>query len=85
MGPYGVSEPAIKRFINLKDLDLVVVPGLAFDKKGNRLGRGKGCYDFFLKKLSKKTISIGLAFNFQILPTLPTTKRDISVDKVLFA
>lgn len=84
-GPYGIYEPVIKRFINLKDLELVIVPGLAFDKKGNRLGRGKGYYDRFLKKISKKTISIGLAFDFQILPSLPATTTDVNVDKVIFA
>lgn len=85
-GPYGVCEPAIKRRVNLEDLDLVIVPGIAFDKKGNRLGRGKGCYDLFLKKLYPKGIpTIGLAFDFQILPLIPATKRDVSVDRVIFA
>lgn len=84
-GPYGVYEPARRRLVNLEDLDLVIVPGLAFDRKGNRLGRGKGYYDHFLKELSRKTSTIGLAFNFQILPTLPTTADDIAVDKVIFA
>jgi 5-formyltetrahydrofolate cyclo-ligase len=84
-GPYGVYEPAIRRFVNLEDLDLVIVPGLAFDKKGNRLGRGKGYYDRFLKELSPKTPTIGLAFNFQILPSVPTTPNDTAVDKVIFA
>lgn len=84
-GLYGAREPAAKRSINLEDLGLLVVPGVAFDKNGNRLGRGKGCYDFFLKKLPKKIPSIGLAFDFQILPYLPTTKRDMGVDRVIFA
>lgn len=84
-GLYGVKEPAIKRFINLEKLDLVVVPGVAFDKKGRRLGRGKGCYDCFLNQLPKGTPSIGLAFDFQILPSIPAAKRDVSVKRVLFA
>ncbi len=84
-GPYGISEPAVQNFIDIKNLDLVIVPGLAFDKKGNRLGRGKGCYDYFLKKLPNKIPSIGLAYNFQILPSIPTTKTDISVDNVIYA
>lgn len=84
-GPYGVNEPAIQKLINLEDLDLVIVPGLAFDKKGNRLGRGKGYYDYFLDKLTDKSRSIGLAFDFQILPVVPTTSRDVSVHKVIFA
>ncbi len=83
--PYGVCEPAAKQLISIKDLDLVIVPGLAFDKKGRRLGRGKGCYDYFLKKIPKKVSTIGLAYDFQILPVIPTTKTDISVNRVIFA
>jgi len=84
-GPYGICEPSTKRFISLKELDLVVVPGVAFDKKGNRLGRGKGCYDRFLNRLPKETPSIGLAFDFQILPSIPAKAHDVSVNKVIFA
>lgn len=84
-GLYGVYEPTVKKCIRVNNLDLVVVPGVAFDKKGNRLGRGKGCYDSFLKKVPQKTASIGLAFDFQILPSIPATKTDVSVNRVLFA
>jgi len=84
-GPYSVKEPAVKKSVDIKTLDLVVVPAVAFDKKGNRLGRGRGCYDYFLKKLPKDTPSVGLAFDFQVLPSIPTTKRDIKVNKILFA
>jgi len=82
-GPYGICEPAIERFIDVKDLDLVVVPGVAFTRKGNRLGRGRGCYDYFLNKLPKKVASFGLAFDFQILPFIPATKTDVSVKRVI--
>ena len=84
-GPYGVLEPVAKIQVKPEELDLVIIPGLAFDKKGNRLGRGQGCYDRFLCKLSAKTSSIGLAFDFQILPLIPTTSDDISVNKVIFS
>jgi len=84
-GLYGIREPAVQHFMNPKDLDLVIVPGVVFDKQGNRLGRGKGYYDSFLKKLSKRTASLGLAFDFQILPDLPTAAHDVSVDSVVFA
>ncbi|MDD5435784.1 MAG: 5-formyltetrahydrofolate cyclo-ligase [Nitrospira sp.] len=84
-GLYCVKEPVIKRMVDLENLDLIIVPGLAFDKLGNRLGRGMGCYDHFLKRSPGGTPSIGLAFDFQILPSIPTTKRDSSVTKVLFA
>jgi len=84
-GPYGVLEPVAKAQVEPGDLDLIIVPGLAFDKKCNRLGRGKGCYDRFLSKLSDKTPSIGLAFDFQILPLIPTTAHDVSVKKIIFS
>jgi len=84
-GPYGVSEPVKSNYCALKDLDLVITPGLAFDRSGRRLGRGKGYYDRFLKQIPKDTPSIGLAFKMQILPRVPTTPSDVSVTKVLFA
>ncbi len=84
-GLYGIYEPAVKRFVNLEDLDLVIVPGIAFDKKGSRLGRGKGYYDRFLRKLPEKASTIGLAFDFQILPRIPANILDKKVDKVIFA
>lgn len=84
-GPYGVCEPAVKKSINPEELDLVIVPGVAFDKKGNRLGRGKGCYDRFLKTLPDDTPSIGLAFAFQILPSVPVHRHDVAVKKLIFA
>ena len=84
-GPYGVLEPVAEALVEPKDVDLIIVPGLAFDKKCNRLGRGKGYYDRFLRKLSDKTPSIGLAFDFQILPLIPTTAFDVSVKEIIFS
>lgn len=84
-GPYGILEPAIKTEVNLEDIDLVLVPGAAFDKQGRRLGRGKGCYDRFLSQLPKKAYSLGLAFDFQILPAVPASSHDVNVNKVIFA
>lgn len=84
-GPYGILEPMVKTCVSLEHLDLVIVPGVAFDDKGHRLGRGKGYYDRFLRKLSGKTTSIGLAFDFQILPSIPAATYDVNVNKVIFA
>lgn len=82
-GLYGICEPAVKTNLPIEDLDLVIVPGIAFDKKGNRIGRGRGCYDRFLKKIPVGTNTIGLAFDFQILPVLPAQKHDFLVDRVI--
>jgi 5-formyltetrahydrofolate cyclo-ligase len=84
-GPYQTLEPQDGVELPVDKLDLVVVPGLAFDKSGNRLGRGKGYYDRFLQRLSSRTPSIGLAFDFQIFPDLPVEHTDLPVDKLLFA
>ncbi len=84
-GVFGVPEPAVKKCMRLKDIELVIVPGLAFDKDGNRLGRGKGCYDRFLRRISPDVPAIGLAFDFQVLPVIPATMRDMRVKEVLFA
>ena len=84
-GPYGIREPVVKKPVSFKSLDLVIVPGLAFDAHGRRLGRGKGYYDRFLQKIPAGITAIGLAYDFQILPFIPTTDLDINVHKVIFA
>jgi 5-formyltetrahydrofolate cyclo-ligase len=85
VGPWGIKQPkrAYIRPINLKNIDVVVVPGLAFDTKNNRLGRGGGYYDCFLKKLPESISTIGLAFDFQIVENLPTASHDTKVQTLL--
>jgi 5-formyltetrahydrofolate cyclo-ligase len=85
-GPYGIYEPRRplnKKPAELKDIDLVIVPGVAFDKNNNRVGRGKGYYDNFLKRFSKGRSKIGLGFRFQLLNKVPATKRDIPLTCVI--
>lgn len=87
-GPYGVLEPRKDDILELAldDIDLVIVPGVAFDKAGNRLGRGKGYYDRFLKNLTVKGISsIGIAFDFQVVDSVPTLSHDLPVTKLITA
>ena len=86
VGPYGVKQPINDywRPVELNHIELVIVPGIAFDKRNNRLGRGAGYYDLFLKTLSKDTPSIGLAFDFQLLSSLPYQKgQDVPVTRVI--
>ncbi len=83
-GSYGIYEP--RKEIPEADIGrigLVVVPGVAFDTQNGRLGRGKGYYDRFLKKLSPGKIIIGLAFDFQIVKDLPKDSHDIPVSKII--
>jgi len=83
-GTYGIYEPKKrKKSIQPGEIDLVVVPGVAFDKENRRLGRGKGYYDKFLKSLPHDTFSVGLAFDFQIVENLPEDSHDIPVSKVI--
>ena len=84
LGTYGIYEPkAAGRRIEPERIDLLIVPGVAFDEKNTRLGRGKGYYDRFLKDLPRGKIKIGLAFRFQILKDLPKDSHDIPVSKVI--
>ncbi len=87
LGPYGILQPQSKyiREISSEKIDLVLVPGLAFDERGNRLGRGAGYYDKFLASLPAGTARIGLAFDFQVLKDLPVLSHDVSVTRVISA
>ncbi len=84
---FGILEPKEKKMrpVRLRDIDLIVVPGVAFDAKGRRIGRGGGYYDRFLKRFKGRVSLIGLAFRFQKVTKLPTSFRDIPVDAVLTA
>ena len=87
-GPYGVCHPKDEyiRPIPLHEIELVIVPGLAFDRAGNRLGRGHGYYDKFLSCLPKDIPTVGLAFDFQMINDFPPLEpHDFSVSTVLFA
>ncbi len=86
VGTYNIKEPArnCRRFIDQSEIDLVVVPGLAFDRHNRRLGRGGGYYDRLLRDLSPETPAIGLAFDFQILDDLPHDRdADMAVSRVI--
>ena len=84
---FGIHQPIEGRVkeVPLKDIDLVIVPGIAFDRNNVRLGRGHGYYDRFLSGLSKNTETIGLAFDFQVVEKLPKDSHDIPVSKVITA
>lgn len=84
-GRFGIlePEPAECEAVELSQVDLVVVPGLAFDRGKNRLGRGKGYYDRFLKRLSEGVPKVALAFDFQIVEAVPVEEHDVPLDIVL--
>lgn len=72
-GPFGVMEPDAEKTkeLSIKEIDIVIVPGLGFDYHKNRLGRGAGFYDRFLEKITPSIKKVGIAFEFQILESLP--------------
>ncbi len=81
---YGIPEPMKSKIIIP---DIILVPLLAFDKKKNRLGYGKGFYDRYLnknlKKKDKKIIAVGVAFSFQKIHKLPINNKDIKLDYII--
>jgi 5-formyltetrahydrofolate cyclo-ligase len=78
-GKFGVREPAAHcAEISLEKFDLVLVPGLAFDLYGNRLGRGRGFYDRLLEKISG--VKCGVGYDFQLLEKIPAEPRDVKVE-----
>ena len=79
---YGIPEPITNKIVYP---NIIFVPLVAFDKNLNRVGYGGGFYDRYLKKIkkNKKTITIGLAYNFQKIKKVPTNKYDIKLDFVV--
>lgn len=84
-GPYGIQQPKeAAETLNLQDIDMVIVPGVAFDKHKNRLGRGGGYYDRFLKNIPTGVFTVGLAFDFQIVDELPALEEhDVAMSYVV--
>lgn len=82
-GAFGIMEPTGHLFApeHYPDIQLALIPGMAFDRAGHRLGRGKGYYDRLLPKL-KSARCQGVCFPFQLLDEVPTDVHDISVDGV---
>jgi 5-formyltetrahydrofolate cyclo-ligase len=78
MGRFGIMEPPPS--VPISEIDILVVPGIAFDKTGNRLGYGKGYYDRLMS--GKQTFSIGLAYSFQLLENLPYDRYDKRLDAI---
>lgn len=87
-GRYGIPEPRIdrNREVEAREIDLIVVPGLAFDRRGYRLGFGAGYYDRFLRSLyasQPRPFCFGLAYEFQVVPLLPSEGHDEKLDMVI--
>ena len=82
-GVYGILEPHTGQLCSPEEIELLFIPGLAFDRQGNRLGRGGGYYDRYLPTVKPNAVKIGLAFQLQIADALPVDPHDIKVDAVI--
>ena len=83
-GSFGILEPKeTPKKAPPKGIDLVILPGIAFDLKGKRIGYGLGYYDRFLKRFPKKVSLVALAYDFQIVSSLPGKRHDRRVRKVI--
>ena len=81
-GAYGILEPTGELFTDYKAIDVAIVPGMAFDAEGHRLGRGKGYYDRFLSHVPY-LYKIGLCFSWQMVHHIPCDEHDIVMDEVI--
>jgi len=83
-GPFGIMEPNGRKISKeeYENVDLVIVPGMAFDYNGGRLGRGKGYYDRLLKQMPR-CWKMGVCWSIQIIDRVPTNKNDVRMDEVI--
>jgi len=84
-GKKGILEPKKEyyRLFPSENIDLIIVPGVAFDLSGNRIGRGFGYYDNFLRKVPSSAKIVALAFEMQIVKKIPNDNNDIPVHKII--
>lgn len=79
---FSIFEPSKNDLVEPGEVDFAIIPGVAFDLQGNRLGRGKGFYDKLLPRLNG-IVKVGIGYSFQLVGHVPHTEHDIPVDKVV--
>ncbi|MEM6691172.1 MAG: 5-formyltetrahydrofolate cyclo-ligase [Planctomycetota bacterium] len=88
-GHFGILEPSRElvesqqRSVRDTKVDLVIVPGVAFDTLGNRLGHGKGFYDRWFTKANSNLIRVGVAFDCQVFPSVPCEPHDMKMNHII--
>jgi 5-formyltetrahydrofolate cyclo-ligase len=87
VGRYGIREPLaqVERQIRADEIDLVVVPGVAFDRLGYRLGYGAGYYDHFFTQSSTSQVRVGVAYPEQVVETVYPDAHDVAVHALITA
>ena len=79
---FGILEPVGELYTDYDSIDMIVVPGVAFDRQGNRLGRGRGYYDKILKE-TRAAKKVGICFDFQFVEEVPVDELDVRMDLVV--
>lgn len=79
---FGIGEPTGEEWKDLGAVELIVVPGVAFDKQNNRMGRGRGFYDRLLKS-TPNAVKVGVAYDFQMLDAIPVEPHDVKMNRVI--
>lgn len=79
--PFGIGEPDTLITILPQEIDLIIVPGIAFDTNGNRLGRGKAYYDRFLPQC--RAFLMGVGYPFQLLTNVPHDTNDVKMNRIV--
>lgn len=84
-GAYGILEPVEGhgRTVALEDIDVVLTPGLLFDRAGHRLGYGAGYFDRFLAQIPNNVARVGLAYGWQLVDALPCDPWDIALTRIV--
>lgn len=81
LGAFNIEEPTGDETADINDIELIIVPGVAYDKRGNRIGRGKGFYDRLLQ--DSHAVTIGVAYHCQLVDDIEPDEYDVPVDYVI--
>ncbi len=79
---FGIGEPTGPEYTELDKVEMIIVPGVAFDSQNNRMGRGRGFYDRLLKS-TPNAYKVGVAFDFQMVENVPTEPFDVAMNTVI--
>ena len=81
LGSFHIEEPTGNNTVSPDEIELIIVPGVAYDRNGNRLGRGKGFYDRLLK--TTKATKVGIGYEFQLVDAIPTEPHDVKMNIII--
>lgn len=83
-GVFGLLEPTASPYLALESIDLALIPGVAFDRNGGRLGHGKAYYDRFLAQSPLQQLRrVGVCFDFQVVPAVPVEAHDVLLHRLI--